>query len=390
MVAKTQPRQPRGTPVGGEFAAKANPEADIELDDAARSEVHLPTHQASRRTDIHRPEVFDPEDYEWVGAYDNDPEPGSFVGATGEFEVAPGVMVEATNWANANYRYMRGLVESSKTARYGTGAQCDHCGAKIRYVAVYRHKPTGDHIAVGETCADERLPLDKATFQRLRKSAELDRRQQAKKREARAALDGLTNRNVAALLDRETDPDGLDDVDREVWEHHIVSDIRERLWRYGAVSDRQVELVAKIRSDVEHARTAPPAPEIPDMPVPEGVRTIEGTIRAMKYQDSQWGGSVKMLVEVTTPEGRYRVWGTLPRALSDLYRVDYGPRLANGSVDTRRTMLGIGKRVRFQAGVERSEDDEAFGFFSRPTKAKMLDNESADSPTRSLAREPRP
>jgi len=380
MATKTQPRQPRGTPVGGEFAAKENPEADIELDDAPRSETRHEPRATNRRTDVHRPEVFDPEDYEWVGAYDNEPEPGSFIGKAGEFEVAPGVIIEATNWENANYRYMRDLVESSKTARYGTGAQCDHCGAKIRYVAVYRHKPTGDCIAVGETCADGRLPLNKKTFQRLRKNAELDRAAQAKKKEARAAVDGLEDRGVAALLDRETDPNDLDEVDQEAWDHYIVSDIRQRLWRYGSVSERQAELVAKIRADIKHAHETPAEPEVPGVPVPEGPQTIEGTILAMKYQDSQWGGSIKMLVEVRTPEGKYKVWGTLPQALSDLYQVEYGPRLANGTVDTKRTMKGVGKRVQFHAGVERSDSDESFGFFSRPTKAKVLDDEESAEP----------
>jgi len=135
--------------------------------------------------------------------------------------------------------------------------------------------------------------------------------------------------------------------------------------------------VAKIRSDAEHATEAPPPP--PDVPVPEGVYVVEGTIKAMKYQESQWGGNMKMLVEVETADGNYRVWGTVPRALSDLCEVEYGPRLANGSVDVKRKMSGIGKKVQFRAGVEQSEKEESFGFFSRPTQAKVVEEETAPS-----------
>ncbi|MHB8319953.1 MAG: hypothetical protein ACYDEP_12120 [Acidimicrobiales bacterium] len=343
MAPKTQPRQPKGVPVGGQFAGKENPEPDIELDAIS-----------SERWDIHRPAAFNPEDYEYVDGYDNQPEPGSFIGEPREYKMDDGTVVTGTNFLNAHYRWLHGLLEASQTARYGDGFQCDHCGARIRYVAVYRHKPTGDHIAVGETCADGRLPLDKATFQRLRKQAQLDRQKQRCKKAAREAVDGLEDKNIAALLDRDTDPETLDECNRESWDHHIVSDIRDRLWTYGAVSERQVELVTKIRNDIAQRGAVPDAP--PDIPVPEGTLTIMGTIKSTKYQKSPWGGSEKMLVEVKTPNGNYRVWGSLPKALDDI----------NGIV---------GQKVQFKANFERSSKDESFGFFKRPTQVKVLDED---------------
>jgi len=361
MSTKTQPRQPHGTPIGGQFAGQSNPESEIELDSDPEG-----------RNDVHRPVEFNPEDYEYVGGFDNQPPPGSFVGETGDFEVADGVVIQATNYANANYCYMRGLLEASATARYGDGYQCDHCGAHIRYVAVYRHKPTGDHIAVGETCADGRLPLDKATFDKLRKTASLDRKRQALKKAARDRLAEL-DADIAVVLDRETDRETLSPPARETWDHPIISDIRQRLWMYGKVSDPQVSLVRRIMEQ-ESAEQPPPIQEVP---VPEGHYVIEGTVKAMKWQESQWGGQVKMLVEVETPTGNYRVWGTLPRTLSDLYEIDSGPRLANGGFDVRRTPKGIGRKVQFQATVERSGKDESFGFYSRPTQAKLIEEPAA-------------
>ena len=53
-----------------------------------------------------------------------------------------------------------------------------------------------------------------------------------------------------------------------------------------------------------------------------------------------------------------RVWGTVPKALF-----------------TGETSGPEGRRVVFTAKVERSGDDEHFGFFSRPSKAQFLDKE---------------
>ena len=38
--------------------------------------------------------------------------------------------------------------------------QCTHCGARLRYVTVMLHTPTGEHIAIGNTCAEERFGAD--------------------------------------------------------------------------------------------------------------------------------------------------------------------------------------------------------------------------------------
>jgi len=362
-----QPRQPSGTPVGGQFSGKSNPEADIVLD-CNDFPTDQPAPNQPKRSDAHRPSELDPEDYEWVGAYDNSPEPGSFIGPGNDFEVAPGVMVHGTNYANAEYRYLHGLIESSPSARYGDGFQCDHCGARIRYVAVYRQKSTGDHIAVGETCADGRLSLDKATFQRLRKAAELDRKKQARKKAARECLAGIDDPTVRTLLDRDVDRTAMDQETRSVYEHDIVSDIRSRLWQYGSCSEKQAALVRRIFDEA----TEPLVPPPPSVPVPVGTHPVEGTIRTMRWVDNQWGGSVKMLVEVETPAGNYKVWGTLPAALRDLYRIEHGPLLANGSHNVRHLPVGIGAQVRFNATCEQSATDTAFGFFSRPTKAEVV------------------
>lgn len=82
--------------------------------------------------------------------------------------------------------------------------------------------------------------------------------------------------------------------------------------------------------------------------VPTGRLVIEGVVLSKKSQESAYGTSWKMLVE---GDG-WKVWGTVPESI--FWEVEKGVR------------------VRFTATVEASEDDEAFGFYKRPTKAEIV------------------
>lgn len=95
------------------------------------------------------------------------------------------------------------------------------------------------------------------------------------------------------------------------------------------------ELLAKVAA-VESAKR----------PVPTGRIVVEGVVLSTKLVESDYGVTLKMLVE---GDG-WKVWGTRPR-----------------SIEVER-----GSRVRFTATVEASREDASFGFYSRPTKAEIL------------------
>lgn len=96
----------------------------------------------------------------------------------------------------------------------------------------------------------------------------------------------------------------------------------------------------------------------PEAPVPEGKQTVEGTIISLSWRDNAYGDSV---LKMTVADDRgFRVWTTAPAAIRD---------------DVKR-----GDRVKFNASLTRSDDDETFGFGKRPTKAEILPSETDGDP----------
>jgi hypothetical protein len=284
------------------------------------------------RTDIHRPAEFNPDDYEFLVAFDNG----------GDEESNLGVISDNGTDQNID-ALLSELWDAGKEGRvpYGDANRCDHCGARIRYVGLFRHVPTGDVIAVGQTCAEGRMTYDAATFDRLRKQAQLDRQAQRI----------LIAWNAFKAERPEVEWSVLDESQNE-----FITDVLRRGRRNGAISERQLEAIIDAHQrDLEYAakRAEELANALPPMPVPEGNGVvIEGKVLATKYQESDfsYGGGWKMLVEVIVDGHVYKIWGTVPRA-----------------IDADR-----GDVIRFTANLERSQDDPSFGFFKRPRKAELL------------------
>lgn len=133
-------------------------------------------------------------------------------------------------------------------------------------------------------------------------------------------------------------------------DHYITIDIKNALRQYGSLSPKQVDLVKKIANDEAERkeRFAERDAQLLDAPaLEEGRYTITGKVISTKSQESIYGTQYKMLVEL---ENGNRVWGTIPSIIWDVER---------------------GSRVRFDAAVERSKDDDHFGFYKRPTKPVM-------------------
>ncbi len=89
---------------------------------------------------------------------------------------------------------------------------------------------------------------------------------------------------------------------------------------------------------------------VESIPASEERQNFSGVVLGTKWEESQWGDSLKMLFK---DERGFKLWGSVPSKLKDL--------------DTLQ-----GAKVSFNALVSRSKDDAHFGFFKRPTKAQEV------------------
>lgn len=279
-------------------------------------------HMTQTRSDVHSPTSLVTENYDYVGGYDNQ----GYYGVMDADGTASPAFTERAR--------LRGLIARALTTAYHNGNQCDHCGAAIRYVAVVKHTPTGDHLAIGETCLDNRFGQATVDFQRMRKAAQLDTK--------------------ASKIRSEWDAYKAEHGTQAEWDalyasaNTFVQDVLAKGARYGNLSEKQLSAITNaVKRDAEKASL----PAEVTLPVPEGKGVvIKGEVLTTKWQDTYYGETLKMLVKVTIADSSYKVWGTVPSALD----------VSKGDV------------VRFTAQVEASKDDPSFGFFKRPAKASIV------------------
>lgn len=236
--------------------------------------------------------------------------------------------------------------------------ECDHCGHALRYYVRHIYKPTGQIVIFGEDCAeliglvDNRASLE---FEKLRRRAAEERRQEREKleREEKRELFKVQQPEVDAFLE---------DVDEETEKFGFVVDMKRALDQWGYLTERQIESTLKCikaREDFLARKAEEAANEVtPEFEVAEGRRVIEGTVKSHKWtEDTGYGRQHKMLV--VEPDGN-KVWGTVPQSIEDALYVNH----------EQQELRGL--KVKFTATVERSQKDENFGYYKRPTKATVI------------------
>jgi len=266
------------------------------------------------RTDTHSPANFNPADYAYVGSFDlgqpksGQPEPTS---------VATRKLLVEEGWKEGNFHN-----------RY----TCDHCGAHFTYGCAYRHLPTGVVVAVGWTCSEERFGLDsRRDFDQkyLRDAAAERRRSEGLAARAAEFLDSVPGLRTALEV-----------------KHAVLANLNSSLHRYGSLTSAQVDLALRLAAEAKAREEAPKV--VPTTPYPTGRQTVTARVVSTKSVDGIYGTQFKMLVELPTG---HRAFGTVPASLD-------------------RTEKGT--EVQFAAEFTPSQKDPAFGFFNRPTKARVL------------------
>jgi hypothetical protein len=288
------------------------------------------THDAQgRRTDVFRPGVIDPADFEYEREYPP-------IGAQGPM----------SEWF----------------------AECAHCGARFIYGAWFRYKPTGQHVLVGHTCAHYLDSTGRVDYLLKRHRTELRNRMEREREEAELNAQLEAHPELADALRAVR----IDEADKLFYRGDFWPSAAQRTRPF---SERHLEaLLASleringwIREREEKRAAEPQATE----PLAEGRRELVGTILSTKVQDSVYGSTLKMLVRL---DDGNKVWGTVPEHLERMtFSTHYYDE--NGSWQERPAELpdGLkGARIAFTATVERSRDDEHFGFYRRPTKTRVI------------------
>jgi hypothetical protein len=287
-----------------------------------------PSPSTQRRGDVHSPTNLVPEDYEYLFAWDNQ-QPGCLLG-----------IAQSEAW--------REWHANGPATPDANSSQCTHCGAHLRYVALLRYIPTGQYLYVGETCLDNRFERSSADFHTLRKAAQLDREKQ---------------RLLTAWNDYKAENAHVDWDLLATSENGFIKNVLAKGRQYGNLSDKQRDAIVKAYDrDVNRVINEAAWALIPTVPVPTGKGlTITGKLVSRKWKETDFGSVEKCLVVVTTPEGEYKVWGSIPAAL---YGTTEGLEVT-GAVE-------VGDTVTFRASVEASSDDPSFGFYKRPTRASIV------------------
>lgn len=287
------------------------------------------------RTDVHRPSDLDPANYVEIGYTDAHPE-------------------EGCSWIDRSVAGDADLF----VGHYTRSGACDHCGHRLRYAVHYLHEPTHEIVSVGLTCA-ERLGLDSREQMRF-----IERARAAGKAEK---IDALRREYPVALgvLDEYADSD---------YSSEFLGSLLSQLRRKGELSPKQLRALAnsairsaerKAEREVE-AAAEPETTKLPD-DLDERIE-ISGKVVAVKWKNNGYDDVRKLLV---LDDRGFRVWGTSADAMLAPASRDEGGFIEGRDGEFYRG-VERGDRVKFTARVEASEDDPAFGFYSRPTKYEYL------------------
>jgi hypothetical protein len=288
-----------------------------------------------RKSTVHNPVNFEPSDYTILGYFDNVPP-----------EAGP-----MTDWSDPHsvnaFKAMRENWnrEFEDLFPKGNAFKCQHCGqGNVRYVVSALHKTTGEHVCFGDICC-ERLGFE--NHDAFKAKMIRSRAQAASKRLA------LEASQAKFIADNHSFAEAYAELKANPEKHScnsFANDVANKFMTYGSLSEKQVtSFVSSIARDLKYlADKADEAKEAPAAEFKTGKITLRGTIVSIKTDYGQWGACTKMLVKL---DDGNKVWGSIP---SDI------------SYDAER-----GDTVAFVATVVKSDSDDHFGFFKRPTKARI-------------------
>lgn len=226
---------------------------------------------------------------------------------------------------------------------------CGKCGAGRRgagYIEIFSHVAGGvcfDCKGVGGKYVSQQQ-LDRREYGRKYRARKAEEKAAAKRAEV-AAKEAEERAGFAAWKVENADLVEFVSNARAGESGTLMWDMKFRIFtEERALTENQGKAVRRIME-----QSAKDAAE--SAPVIEGRIAITGKVLSVKEHFNAYGSALKILVK---DDRGFKVWGTLPSAIA-----------GQGCKD---------KRVTFTATVKVSDDDETFGFYSRPVKAELLDS----------------
>lgn len=287
---------------------------------------------------VHNPASFNPADYEVVDYCDNRPP---------EFSGSWGLLGDDYRRAVDAYQREREQWERDLARLFGDNWRakihhCAHCGnGNVRWITAVHHAPTGETVVFGCDCTQRLGFTDRHAFKLARLQRLADSRAAALKVHAQVQRFADAHPEIAAARAA---------LDLPVHAGNTFArDVIQKLARYGSISDRQVSaLVDSLARDVARANR-PAEVKIP-APTGKGI-TVCGEVISLKWQENQYGDSLKVTIKVTTPAGIWLAWGSVPAALT--------------------SGLSRGQMLELTANLEHG-NDPSFAFFKRPRLARVV------------------
>jgi hypothetical protein len=217
---------------------------------------------------------------------------------------------------------------------------CGRCGGSGSYSYCQMYGTTCFGCNGGGTVVAERrtYTAKQIASKEAAKQRKADAEQAAREAKAQAKVDAFT----AAM---ESDPELAKAYQCG---HKIAANIQDKHRQWGSISEAQRKLVLKLAAD-ETAKADIPAIE-------EGRRTVEGEVLGLKEVHRMYDTVMKARVKEAAGTVVYcSVPWSIEVAVNSVYDL-------------------VGRVIRFDAKVTRSDNDPTFGFGSRPTKGWIVDD----------------
>jgi hypothetical protein len=139
----------------------------------------------------------------------------------------------------------------------------------------------------------------------------------------------------------------------------FLRDMQVTIKKFGSLTERQQEATEKWMRTQKRAAGIREADEEISKDAPElvaGKREFTGEILSTKWHSSDYGEALKMTVRLI--DGN-KVWGTVPANIHE-------------AADIKMPSDLHGRKISFTATLKPSPDNPHFGFFRRPSGARLL------------------